>query len=58
MSTYYLNDNLEPRGFIFPKYQPVASHGDPIQAMFSEIAIPIFSMYSQMSNSNPILIFW
>ena len=29
---FYIKNDLEPRGVIFPKYQPVASHGEPIQA--------------------------
>ena len=31
----YKND-LELRGVISPKYEPVASHGDPFQARFSK----------------------
>ena len=38
---YFLND-IEPRGVIFPKYEPVASHGDPIQAGFSKISTILF----------------
>ena len=30
------------RGVIFPKYEPVASHGDPFQAGFSKKTIPSF----------------
>ena len=30
-------NDLEHRSFIFPKYEPVASHGDPIQARFCKI---------------------
>ena len=30
------------RGFVFPKYEPVASHGDPIQARNSKNPTPTF----------------
>ena len=29
-----LKNYLEPCGVIFPKYEPVAAHGDPFQAGF------------------------
>ena len=35
-----------PRGVIFPKYEPVASHGDPIQPRFSKTMNPHFSVYT------------
>ncbi len=28
----------DTRGVVFPEYEPVASHGDPIQARFSKIS--------------------
>ena len=41
-SKLYLKNDIEPRGVIFPKYEPVASHGDPFQARFSKKTTPIF----------------
>ena len=41
----------EARGSIFPKYEPVASHGDPNQVQTSRRK-KLISMYSEMSNSN------
>ena len=37
------------RGVIFPKYEPVASHGDPIQAKFSEIPNYMFGDFPNKS---------
>ena len=41
-SKTYLKSLIKLFGFISTDYEAVASHGDPIQAIFSEIAIPIF----------------
>ena len=37
-------NDLEPRAAIFPKYEPVASHGDSFQASFFKKTTPIFSL--------------
>ncbi len=34
--------DLEARSLIVPKFQPVASHGNPFQARFSEITNPMY----------------
>ena len=43
----YFTNVLEARGVVFPKYEPVASHGDPIRARFPEIPNPFFIIYSK-----------
>ena len=45
------SDILGPRGVSFPKYGPMASHGDPIQVQTSRKQ-KLISMYPEMSNSN------
>ena len=55
----YLKNDLEPRGVIFPKYQPVASHGEPIQAPGHPTFRPQFSVYAQKyKNKTGFLICW
>ena len=43
----------EARGFVFPKYEPVASHGDPIHAPndlnFSNLYVPYHVFFQTRS---------
>ena len=49
----------EARGFVFPKYEPVASHGDPIHVqndlIFSNSYVPDHQYLETLSH---FLIFW
>ena len=42
LAHYWSKNDLEPRGVIFPKYEPVASHMDPFRAGFCEMSKLIF----------------
>ena len=44
-------NDLEPPGVIFPKYEPMACHGDLIQVQFSNYNFCV-NIYSEMSNLN------
>ena len=46
-------NDLEPCGVIFPKYEPVACHGDLIQVQISNYKLCV-NIYTEMSTSNRI----
>ncbi len=35
------------RGFVFPEYGPMASHGDPVRSRFYEFSDPLFGLVVQ-----------
>ena len=57
-SKTYLKSLIKLFGFISTDYEAVASHGDPIQAIFSEIAIPIFQYILPNVKLKPIFLFF
>ena len=49
------HSDLEPCGVIFPKYEPMAAHGDPFQAGFRKVINPILSLCRQKSTTKTLV---
>ena len=43
-------NDIEARGVIFPNFEPVATHGDPIQARFPKISHYMFCYYRKLKH--------